>query len=61
MEMEQRGIRSLTRIQAQKLTHTVPSQFLLPGSLEEAAFSLGRVPRLLESEKQWHESALIWQ
>lgn len=50
--MGQRGTRFLTRIQAQKLTHTVPSQFLLPQSLEEAALSLRRAPRLLEGEKQ---------
>lgn len=50
--MGQRGTRFLTRIQAQKLTHTVPSQFLLPQSLEEAALSLRRAPRLLECEKQ---------
>lgn len=45
--MGQRGIRSLTRIQAQRLTHTVPSQFLLPQSLEEAVLSL----RLPDSER----------
>lgn len=47
--MGPRGIGSLTRIQAQKPTHTIPIPFLLPQSLE-AALSLRRVPRLPESD-----------
>lgn len=39
-------LRSPTKIQAHKLTHTVPGQmlFLLPLSLEEATMSLRRGP-----------------